>query len=317
MKILLTGSTGQVGWELRRTLAPLGQIIAPVRGGMDLSAPDSVRTAIRSSRPDVIVNPAAYTAVDQAETQPDLAMAINRDAPGVMAQEAKRLGTLLIHYSTDYVFDGAKFDPYVETDAPHPLSVYGKSKLAGEEAIRESGCNHLILRTSWVYGSRGRNFLLTMLRLARERDHLRIVDDQIGAPTWCRMIAEATAVIAGRLVLPPGAHLGHGPTLPLPLEGWKAEESATFHLTAAGETSWRGFAQEIFRVAAERGICAAPRIDPIPTKQYPFPAARPMNSRLSNDKLYRAFRIALPAWQAQLEMCMDELCASSSPVAAD
>ena len=188
-KILVTGKTGQVGWELQRTLATLGQVIAPDRRGMDLGDPDSIRAAIRACSPQIIVNAAAYTAVDQAESEPDLALAINGAAPGIMAEEAKRLGALLVHYSTDYVFDGAKSGPYTEDDQPNPLSAYGSSKLAGERAIAASGARYLIFRTSWVYGARGKNFLRTILRLAQERDELRIVDDQVGAPTWCRAIA--------------------------------------------------------------------------------------------------------------------------------
>lgn len=290
-RILLTGVTGQVGWELRRTLAPLGRVISADRNALDLTNPDSIRTLVHETKPHIIVNPAAYTAVDQAEKEPELAFAINAKAPAVMAEEALRLGALLVHYSTDYVFDGTKAQPYVEEDAPNPLGVYGKSKLASEQAIRDSGCRYLIFRTSWVYGMRGKNFLLTMLRLANERESLRIVDDQVGAPTWSRMIAEATAVAIGQLIADPR----------------RAEAvSGVFHLTAAGATSWYGFAQEIFRLGGERGLCRTPMLEPIPSEQYPVPAARPKNSRLNNEKLFRTFGLMLPAWDEGLAMCIDE-----------
>ena len=312
MRILLTGKNGQVGWELRRALAPFGEVVALERARMDLSSPDSIRDAIRKTEPDLIVNAAAYTAVDKAESEPDLAMAVNGLAPGIMAEEAGRRRALMVHYSTDYVFDGAKAGPYTEDDPTNPLSIYGKSKLAGEEAIRRSGCEHLILRTSWVYGARGKNFLLTMLRLAQERDSLRVVDDQVGAPTWSRMIAEATALILARLSL----LRGQGRTPPLPAgKGWGEGTPPIFHLSASDSTTWHGFAQEIFRLGAEQRFCRAPRLEPIPTEQYPLPAPRPRNSRLSNDKLFGVYGIALPTWQAQLAMCIDEMSALR-PIAA-
>ena len=199
MRILVTGANGQVGWELQRTLQTLGDVVACDRGTLDLSDPDSIRGKVREIRPDVIVNAGAYTAVDRAESEPELAMAVNGVAPGVLAEEAKQLGALLLHYSTDYVFDGTKAEPYLESDAPNPVSVYGSSKLAGEKAVEAVGGAYLIFRTSWVYGGRGKNFLLTMLRLAGEREELRVVDDQFGAPTWCRTIAEATAQVVAKL----------------------------------------------------------------------------------------------------------------------
>lgn len=290
-RILLTGVTGQVGWELRRALAPLGHVIPADRNAMDLTKLDSIRTFVRETKPQIIINPAAYTAVDQAEKEPDLAFAINATAPAAMAEEALRLGALLVHYSTDYVFDGTKSEAYVEDDVPNPQGVYGKSKLAGEQAIRNSGCKHLIFRTSWVYGMRGKNFLLTMLRLANERESLRIVDDQIGAPTWSRMIAEATAVALGQLISDPQ----------------RAEAvSGVFHLTAAGATNWHGFAQEIFRLARTHGLCRIPALEPIPSEQYPVPAVRPKNSRLNNEKLFQTFGLVLPAWNEGFTMCIDE-----------
>lgn len=276
-RILLTGRNGQVGWELERTLAPLGQIHACDHSSLDLADADSIRSAVRAFKPDVIVNAAAYTAVDQAEAEPELAQAINGTAPGILAEEAKRLGALLVHYSTDYVFDGTKPTPYTEADAPNPLGVYGRSKLAGEQAVQAVGGEHLILRTSWVYGLRGRNFLLTIMRLAGEKPLLRIVGDQVGAPTWCRNIAETTAAL---LASPQGPR-------------------GLFHLTAGGTTSWHGFAAAI---VAARGATA--RVEEITTADYPLPARRPANSRLDCGAL-RAQGIALPDWQDQLRLCLD------------
>ncbi len=237
MKILLTGKTGQVGYELERSLQGLGEIIALDRSQMDLANLDQVRDVIRAIKPDLIINPAAYTAVDKAESEPELAMRINGEAPGVMAEEAKKLGAAMIHYSTDYVFDGSKTTPYVETDPTCPINVYGATKLAGEQAIQAAGIPHLILRTSWVYGMRGKNFLLTMLRLAQERDELRIVADQHGAPTWCRTIADTTAHIVAQAK---GAQ--HA-------QDWWQERSGIYHLTAQGQTTWYGFTQAILENA--------------------------------------------------------------------
>jgi dTDP-4-dehydrorhamnose reductase len=296
MRILLTGIQGQVGWELRRTLAPLGEIHGFDRSGLDLTDPDAIRRVVRGVAPTLIVNAAAYTAVDKAEAEPDLATAINATAPGVLAEEARRVGAAVVHYSTDYVFDGEKEGPYVEDDAPRPLGVYGRSKLAGEDAVRASGAPHLILRTSWVYGARGRNFMLTMLRLARERDELRVVDDQFGAPTWCRMIAEATALVVARCR--PGSR---------DLELSKV--SGLYHLSAAGRTSWHGFATAILEDAAALsfGRLRARRVAAIVAADYPTPAARPRNSRLSNVKLQRVFGIVLPEWEDSLSRCLEEM----------
>jgi len=275
VRILLTGPTGQVGWELAPRLAALGEVVALDRSALDLADAGVLRARVRDVRPDVIVNAAAYTAVDRAESEPELALAINGVAPGVLAEEAKRLGALLVHYSTDYVFDGTKEGAYVEDDATNPLSVYGRTKLDGERAIRASGCRHLILRTSWVYASRGHNFLLTMLRLGAERPELRVVDDQRGAPTWARDIAGATVTL---LAKPP---------------------NGLFHLTAAGETTWHGFACEIMRLAGRKAV-----VHRIRSNEYPAAARRPANSLLDNHRLRAAAGIVMPAWDESLTRCL-------------
>ncbi len=281
MRILLTGRNGQVGWELERTLGPLGEVIAFDHAGLDLAKPDEIVARVREVKPDVIVNPAAYTAVDRAESEPDLAMAINGTAPGILAEEARKLGALLVHYSTDYVFDGTKEGPYVETDAPNPLSVYGRSKLAGEQGIAASRAEHLIFRTSWVYAKRGKNFLLTILRLAREKPELRVVADQFGAPTWARDIATATALVLARR--PAGADIPSG----------------IYNLTAAGRTTWHGFAQ---RIVALAGLSTP--VVPIATSEYPTPAKRPTNSVLEHTGLARHFGLALPLWHESVSRCL-------------
>jgi dTDP-4-dehydrorhamnose reductase len=291
-KILLTGKNGQVGWELQRTLTSLGQVIAVDSAALDLRDANAVRVAIREIRPDIIVNPAAYTAVDKAETEPEIAMAVNATAPAVMAEEAKKLGALLLHYSTDYIFDGSKQGTYQEDDTPNPLGVYGKSKLMGEQAIRSSGCNHLIFRTSWVYGARGKNFLLTMLRLAKERDQLRVVDDQIGAPTWSRTLAEIPAQILAQLYAPKAD------------ADQIAEVSGAYQLTSSGSVSWCGFTAEILRLAE---LSNSPVLHPITSAEYPTPAARPQNSVMSNNKLTQTFGLAAGDWQANLALCMQAL----------
>lgn len=291
MKILLTAKNGQVGWELQRTLATLGEVVAVDRRAMDLASPDSIRNVIRAVQPELIVNAAAYTAVDKAESEPDLAMAINGTAPGVMAEEARRLGAAMVHYSTDYVFDGTNATHYAEEDAPNPINVYGRTKLAGEQAVQAAGIPHLIFRTSWVYGLRGKNFLLTILRLAQERDELKIVDDQIGAPTWSRLIAEATAQILAQR----GANL--------------SEVSGLYHLTSAGQTSWHGFARSILDHSGLPAGKPLARLVPIPGVDYPLPAPRPCNSRLNNEKLQQVFGLALPAWDAALALCCEEMTA--------
>lgn len=292
-RILLTGKNGQVGWELQRTLATLGEVISLDRHGLDLTDPDSIRRAVRAHNPNLIVNAAAYTAVDKAEEEPDLAMAINGTAPGILAEETKRLGAALVHYSTDYVFDGNKNGPYTEDDAPNPVNIYGKTKLAGEQAIQAVGALHLIFRTSWVYGARGKNFLLTILRLARERDELRIVNDQIGAPTWSRMIAEATAQVVAQLSRPQG-------------EGWVESVSGVYHLTAAGQTSWYGFTQAILESVTFPTRQSLPRVTPISSAEYPTPAPRPKNSVLSNTRLRQKFGLEPPRWEIGLRLSLEE-----------
>ena len=300
-RILVTGRNGQVGFELQRRLARLGRVIAPDREQLDLADPDSIRRMVRETKPDLIVNAAAYTAVDQAESEPELALAINGVAPGILAEEAKHLGAALIHYSTDYVFDGSKSAPYTEDDAPRPISAYGRSKLAGEQAIQAVDGPHLILRTSWVYGARGKNFLLTILRLAKERAELSIVDDQFGAPTWSRAIALATGGIL--------EHLGYGH--PAFLQAC-AEKRGIYHLSAGGQTSWHGFAAAILAKAAsaqpgqsDYALARVPVLKAITTEQYPTPAQRPRNSVLSNAKLHQAFGLAMPGWESSLGDCMN------------
>ena len=323
-RILVTGKDGQVGFELLDSLAGQGQVIAVGRERMDLSNADSIRRTVREIGPDLIVNAAAYTAVDQAESEPELALAVNGIAPGILAEEAKRLGAALIHYSTDYVFDGTKAAPYTEDDEPRPLNVYGRTKLAGELAIRAVDAPHLILRTSWVYGMRGKNFLLTMLRLARERDELSIVDDQVGAPTWSRALAEAT----GNII----KHLGYGRA------GFREACNAQrgiYNLSAAGQTSWHGFAEAILAHAASpehrlrtrtlddprpsalddpctRALDRVPVLKPIPTEQYPLPARRPHYSVLAHAKLQRAFGLAMSDWKIGLAECMINASRSSN-----
>jgi len=294
MRILLTGKNGQVGYELERSLQSLGEVVALDAVRMDLANPKQMRDVIRDIKPRLIVNPAAYTAVDHAESEPEIAMRINGEAPAVIAEEAKKLGAAMIHYSTDYVFDGSKSGAYTEDDVPCPINSYGRSKLAGEEAIRSAGIAHLILRTSWVYGMRGRNFLLTVLRLASERDELRIVDDQHGAPTWCRTIAETTAHIVARLSRPTGAGIDLEQGL------WQAH-SGLYHLTAQGQTTWHGFAQTI---VARSAIEKKPRVTPIKTREYPLPAARPLNSVLSCERLMNTF-CSLPHWNSALRLCQE------------
>ncbi len=299
-RILVTGRNGQVGFELQRRLAGQGQVIALGRDEMDLADPDSIRRAVRAAKPDLIVNAAAYTAVDRAESEPELALAINGIAPGILAEEAKRLGAALIHYSTDYVFDGSKAAPYTEDDEPRPINAYGRTKLAGERAIQAVDVPHLILRTSWVYGARGKNFLLTILRLVREREELSIVDDQIGAPTWSRAIAAATGGIL--------AHLGYGQPA---FRNACAAKRGIYNLTAGGQTSWHGFAAAILANAASAqssgsafALARVPVLKAITTEQYPTPARRPRNSVLSHAKLQRAFGVVMPDWKSSLADCM-------------
>jgi dTDP-4-dehydrorhamnose reductase len=288
-RILIIGSTGQVGWELQRTLAPLGEVVLSSREGraghqVDLAAPDSIALLFDEVRPRVVVNAAAYTAVDQAETEVERATAVNGDAPGIIGELARLQGAAVVHYSTDYVFDGGANHPYREEDPTGPLGVYGQTKLMGERALLDSGADALVFRTSWVYGRHGHNFLNTMGHLFRERDGLGVVDDQVGAPTWSRMIAEATAQILFKLDLEP-------------LQ--VAERRGIYHLSAAGQTSWYGFAKAILAASGES--C---RLSPITTAEYPTPATRPHWSLLDNSKLQAVFGLALPDWNLSLNQCL-------------
>jgi dTDP-4-dehydrorhamnose reductase len=279
--ILILGAGGQVGMELQRSFADAGEIVACDRSRADLSRPEELRALIRQLQPSVILNAAAYTAVDRAESETELAMTINGVAPGVVAEEAAKIDALLVHYSTDYVFDGSKKSPWVESDKTNPLNAYGRTKLEGEQAIQEVGGRYLIFRTSWVYGPHGRNFLLTMLRLGREREQLKIVDDQLGAPTSSLAIADATRAVVDKAME-------------------TAPEYGVYHLTCGGETTWCRFAQEIFSVHQRQAGERIPEVLPIQSSEYPTPAVRPANSVLSNEKLRIGFGIALPDWQSAL-----------------
>jgi len=297
-RILLLGRDGQVGWELQRSLAPLGTVIAPGLDELQFEQLETLRAVIRGDAPDLIVNAAAYTAVDKAESEPDLAATVNSHAVRVLADEAKRLGALLIHYSTDYVFDGSKPGSYTEDDAPNPISVYGRTKLDGDRAILASGCRHLIFRTSWVYAARGGNFARTILRLAGERDELKIVADQVGAPTSAELIADVTALCVGHITRCPERF---------------ADTDGIYNLVASGETSWHEYAQFVVENAARLGLTlklASGSIRPIAAREYPLPAQRPANSRLATDKLNRVFGIELQHWQIHLERVIAELVAA-------
>lgn len=287
--ILLTGVTGQVGFELQRALAPLGPVLALDRQACDLADGTALLHKVRQLRPVIIVNPAAYTAVDKAEAEPDLAMAINAVAPGLLGQAAAEVGALVVHYSTDYVFDGSGTRPYMETDRPHPLSVYGRSKLAGEQALQASGARHLILRTSWVFGAFGDNFAKTMLRLAAEREQLKVVADQFGAPTSAALIADVTAQILGQFL-----RCGSPDGFPLGL----------YHLAAGGETCWHEYAATVIAAARRAGRplkLAEDGLRPIPGRDYPTPAPRPANSRLDTRRLRETFGLELPDWRQGLD----------------
>jgi dTDP-4-dehydrorhamnose reductase len=296
LKILLLGAAGQVGTELRRSLAGLGELVSATRGGKlpdgtvceaaDFDTPESLRPLILRTMPDVVVNAAAYTAVDRAESEPEAAFRANAQAPAVLAEACKACDALFVHYSTDYVFDGTGTRPYREDDPTAPLGVYGASKLAGEEAVRSSGARHLILRTAWVYAAHGSNFLLTMLRLARERDRLKVVADQQGSPTSAGVIADTTALILEQGIA----------------------QSGTRHLTTSGQTSWHGFAEAIFAAAIARGVLErAPGVDPIATSDYPTPARRPAYSVLDNRRLQAEYAIELPDWRDGLDRVIAEL----------
>ena len=288
-RILITGSTGQVGWELTRSLANMGKIVAVDLVECDFTKVPSIQDLVRQIKPHIIVNPAAYTAVDRAEDEPELARAINSIAPGVLAEEAKKLDATIIHYSTDYVFGGDKEEPYIEEDIPVPVTVYGRSKLDGELAVAGSGARHLILRLAWVYATRASNFMLTMLRLGGERPSLNIVNDQYGAPTWSRMIAEYTSVIVSRI-----------------LSGSDFEESI-FHMPAAGTTTWFEYAEEIFKLANGRLLNSIPEVTPVSTDQYLTKARRPRYSVMSGEKLDKCYGIRLPDWKDQLKLAIDDL----------
>ena len=286
--ILVFGKNGQVGHELRRTLGPLGPVVAVDYPEVNLAEADSIRKWIRQTEPGTIVNAAAYTAVDKAESEPELAMSINGHAPRIMAEEAARLGALLVHYSTDYVFDGQKSGPYRELDTPNPLSVYGQTKLAGERGVQEADGKYFLFRLCWVYGARGHNFMLTMMRLAGEREQLRVVSDQVGSPTWSRMVAEVTALVLARAASDSIARAAKG----------------IYHLSAGGQTSWHGFAEAIVaRMDPAKRKCQ--KIAPIPTSEYPLPAKRPANSVFSCEKLQQTFGLALPRWEESLEMVLE------------
>ncbi|MBX9903475.1 MAG: dTDP-4-dehydrorhamnose reductase [Burkholderiales bacterium] len=287
MRILLTGKNGQVGHELQHLLPSLGTVVALGREELDLTSADAIRKTMRDVRPGIVVNAAAYTAVDLAEQEPDKAFAINGTAPGLIAEEARRTDAFVVHYSTDYVFDGSQKTPYLETDMPNPLSAYGHSKVAGENAIRASGAAHFIFRTSWIYAAHGRNFVHTILRLARERDELKIVDDQIGAPTWARTVAETTCAA---------------------LKAQYRDRSGLYHLTAAGSVTWFGFAKAILDEAKTlQPDLRMPALIPISTSEYPLPTPRPANSCLDNTRLHTTLGLFTPDWPVSLTQCMREI----------
>ena len=295
MKILLLGKNGQVGWELQRSLAPLGELVALDSSSRemcgDLADPAELARTVRKVAPDVIVNAAAYTAVDKAESEPELVRTINALAPGVLAEEALRANCWLVHYSTDYVFDGGGDQPWLESDATAPLNVYGATKLEGEQLIQQSGCRHLILRTSWVYGARGGNFIRTMLRLARERDSLNIIDDQVGAPTGADLLADVTAHAVRTALQRP-------------------EVSGLYHMVAGGEISWHGYARFVIEFAARSGIdikVARDAIKAVPSSAFPTPARRPHNSRMDTAKLRQTFDLNLPDWQIGVARMLNEV----------
>jgi dTDP-4-dehydrorhamnose reductase len=294
MKILLFGKNGQVGWELQRSLAPLGELVALDFDSQELCGDftclDGIVDTVRAIAPDVIVNAAAHTAVDKAEAEPDRVRTINALAPSALAQEAYKLGAWLVHYSTDYVFDGSGSKPWVETDPVGPLSVYGSTKLEGERAIRSSGCHHLIFRTSWVFAARGGNFAKTMLRLAQERDRLTVIDDQVGAPTGADLLADVTAHAIRTALQRP-------------------DLSGLYHLVASGETSWYGYARFILNLARQAGASlktTPENVLPVSTSTFPLPAQRPKNSRLDTRKLQSTFDLYLPSWQAGVERMLTE-----------
>ncbi|MGT0191870.1 dTDP-4-dehydrorhamnose reductase [Burkholderia pyrrocinia] len=295
MKIVVTGANGQVGWELSRSLSVLGQVIPLGREGADLTRPDTLSRVIDELTPDVVINAAAYTAVDAAETDIETANTVNAEAVGELARATKRIGGLFVHYSTDYVFDGTKTSPYMESDATCPINAYGASKLGGEVAVEQAGGDWLTFRTTWVFAARGKNFLRTMLRLAKEREALSVVADQFGAPTWARSIADGTAhaLVAAICERKAGSF-----------------ESGLYHMTSAGRTSWHGFAEAVFaswRSVPGASPLAVKAVTPIPSSAYPVPAKRPVNSVLANDALNARFGIELPDWRYAVELCVRDL----------
>jgi len=291
--ILVFGRVGQVGWELRHKLACLGNVVNSEFPVTDFTKPETLRAIINEVKPGVIVNGAAYTAVDKAETERDLSYAINATGPAVIAEEARKIGALLVHYSTDYVFNGSGSEPWTETSTPDPLNVYGASKLAGDEAIAASGCEHLIFRTSWVYGARGNNFLLTMLKLGKERSELSIVDDQIGSPTTAESIAQATSDVLSQVMSPKGKGI----------DG----RSGVYNFTNTGYASWYDFAAEIFKQENVLHGTPIPTLKRVPTSEFPRPAQRPLNSRLTSNKLKENFGVQLPEWTLALDLVMESL----------
>ena len=299
--IFLTGKDGQLGWELLRTLSTVGKVVAFDRASLDLSDHALLRATIHKVKPDLIVNAAAYTAVDKAEKEQDTAISINATAPGIMAEEAKSIGAALIHYSTDYVFDGSQETPYLETDRTNPINRYGESKLMGEQTIQEQDIPYLIFRTSWVYSHRGNNFLITMLKLMQERDSLNIVNDQFGSPTLSRSIAEVSGQILSKYFTPD-----------LDLNNLK-KQSGVYNLTSSGKTSWYEFAMEIREMAAKKfSIPVSLLLEGIPSDQYPVPAKRPKYSQLSLDKITDTFGVVCPDWKESLALCMESVSHSKS-----
>ncbi|MBN1378986.1 MAG: dTDP-4-dehydrorhamnose reductase [Gammaproteobacteria bacterium] len=295
IRILLVGKNGQIGWELQRTLSALGELIATDRQSLDLANVDMIRKVVNDIKPQLIVNASAYTAVDQAESEFEAAMTVNAIAPGILADEAKKIGAALIHYSTDYVFDGKKASPYHEEDICSPLNIYGESKKAGEIAIQNSGCVYIVLRTSWIYGNRGKNFLKSIVNLSKQKHELKIVDDQIGSPTWCRSVAEYSTQII-KSYLRRSFFLG------------KMEKDAgIYHISATNHVSWYGFAERILKEYSRNSGCALAKLVPITTSEYPLPAKRPKYTVLSNDKINKVFGIKMPAWEDMLTMCLSEM----------
>ena len=298
-RLLVLGSRGQVGWELVRTLAPLGDVVALDRAALDLTQSDATRSTVRSVAADVIVNAAAYTHVDQAEEEPQLAMRVNADAPAILAEEARRNDVLLVHFSTDYVFRGDASTPYREEDEPSPMTAYGRSKLAGDNAILQSDAFAYVFRVGWVYGSRGRNFLQTIRRLTRERDVLRVVNDQYGSPTWSRAIAEAVSLTIGAWLDARRRQLQTPPP-------------GLYHMAAPDHTTWHAFASAIVEALPAPKGRPRPRVTPIATTEYPTLAARPERSVLDSRRLRETFGLSLPAWRDQLAMCLDEMVTPTS-----